>query len=107
MTRLYLSRRQLLRSAPLGAASLLAMQSAGHAWAQDRPAAAADYSIRIAPISLEIAPGKIIKTTAYNGTVPGPVLRPGRNELTVLELHASATREVRLRDTPDLGATEE
>ncbi|MDV9189912.1 beta-galactosidase [Streptomyces sp. SR27] len=39
--------------------------------------------------------------------VPAPVLRPGANDLTVLELHASATRHVHLRDTPDLGATEE
>ncbi|MDY0883570.1 multicopper oxidase family protein [Dongia soli] len=35
----------------------------------------ADHTIRIAPISLEIAPGKVIKTTGYNGTVPGPLLR--------------------------------
>ena len=34
-----------------------------------------DHTIRIAPASLEIASGKIIKTTAYNGTVPGPALR--------------------------------
>ncbi|MFF0473869.1 beta-galactosidase family protein [Streptomyces sp. NPDC004284] len=39
--------------------------------------------------------------------VPAPVLRPGVNEVTVLELHASATRRVHLRDTPALGATEE
>jgi FtsP/CotA-like multicopper oxidase with cupredoxin domain len=61
--------------APLGAASLLAMRSAGPVWAQAQVSAAADHSIRIAPTSLEIAPGKIIQTTAYNGTVPGPVLR--------------------------------
>ena len=36
---------------------------------------AADYTIHIAPVSHEIAPGQIIKTTAYNGSVPGPVLR--------------------------------
>jgi FtsP/CotA-like multicopper oxidase with cupredoxin domain len=35
----------------------------------------ADHTIRIAPISHEIAPGKIIKTTAYDGSVPGPTLR--------------------------------
>jgi FtsP/CotA-like multicopper oxidase with cupredoxin domain len=34
-----------------------------------------DHSLRIAPASLEIAPGRVIKTTAYNGSVPGPVLR--------------------------------
>ncbi|MHB2205730.1 multicopper oxidase family protein [Methylobacterium sp. CM6257] len=35
----------------------------------------ADHTVRIAPVSHEIAPGKVIKTTAYNGTVPGPALR--------------------------------
>jgi beta-galactosidase len=39
--------------------------------------------------------------------VPGPVLRPGRNELVVLELHATATGRADLRDRPDLGPTEE
>ncbi|WP_407836053.1 beta-galactosidase family protein [Streptomyces sp. DSM 116496] len=39
--------------------------------------------------------------------VPAPVLRAGRNEITVLELHASATRTVELRDRPDLGRTED
>ncbi|MFE7598283.1 beta-galactosidase family protein [Streptomyces sp. NPDC057494] len=39
--------------------------------------------------------------------VPGPVLRPGVNEVTVLELHAATTCRVHLRDTPDLGPTEE
>ncbi|WP_331754485.1 beta-galactosidase (plasmid) [Streptomyces sp. NBC_00012] len=39
--------------------------------------------------------------------VPAPVLVPGANEVTVLELHASGTRHVHLRDTPSLGATEE
>jgi FtsP/CotA-like multicopper oxidase with cupredoxin domain len=34
-----------------------------------------DHTIRIGPVSLELAPGKIVKTTGYNGTVPGPVLR--------------------------------
>jgi len=35
----------------------------------------ADYTIRIAPVSHEIASGKVIKTTAYNGSIPGPALR--------------------------------
>ncbi|MGW3014399.1 beta-galactosidase, partial [Streptomyces sp. NPDC001219] len=39
--------------------------------------------------------------------VPAPVLRAGRNEITVLELHASTTRTVELRDRPDLGPTED
>ncbi len=43
--------------------------------ADDPPTEKADYTLRIAPISLELAPGKTIKTTGYNGKVPGPVLR--------------------------------
>ncbi|MFD7984144.1 beta-galactosidase family protein [Kitasatospora indigofera] len=40
--------------------------------------------------------------------VPGPVLRQGSNEITVLELHAAhRALTVDLRDTPDLGPTEE
>jgi FtsP/CotA-like multicopper oxidase with cupredoxin domain len=39
-------------------------------------APSADHTIRIAPISLEIAPNKVIQTTGYNNTVPGPPLRP-------------------------------
>jgi FtsP/CotA-like multicopper oxidase with cupredoxin domain len=46
----------------------------------------ADYKIRIAPISLEIAPGKIIKTTAYNGTVPGPALRVKEGQAVRIEV---------------------
>jgi beta-galactosidase len=38
--------------------------------------------------------------------VPGPVLRAGRNELVVLELHASASRTACLLVEPDLGHTE-
>jgi FtsP/CotA-like multicopper oxidase with cupredoxin domain len=34
-----------------------------------------DVTLRIAPVNLEIAPGKVIKTIGYNGSAPGPVLR--------------------------------
>ncbi|MET9677805.1 beta-galactosidase family protein [Streptomyces sp. NPDC006482] len=40
--------------------------------------------------------------------VPAPVLRPGTNEVVVLELHAGPrARTVDFRETPDLGPTEE
>jgi FtsP/CotA-like multicopper oxidase with cupredoxin domain len=43
-----------------------------------------DVTIRISPIELEIAPRRIIKTTAYNGSAPGPVLRlPEGRPITV------------------------
>jgi FtsP/CotA-like multicopper oxidase with cupredoxin domain len=35
----------------------------------------ADFTIRIAPATVEIAPRKVVKTIAYNGAVPGPLLR--------------------------------
>jgi FtsP/CotA-like multicopper oxidase with cupredoxin domain len=35
----------------------------------------ADFTLRIAPVSVELAPGQTIRTVAYNGRVPGPVLR--------------------------------
>jgi FtsP/CotA-like multicopper oxidase with cupredoxin domain len=38
-------------------------------------AAKANFSIRIGPVSVEIAPGRIIKTVGYNGVFPGPLLR--------------------------------
>jgi FtsP/CotA-like multicopper oxidase with cupredoxin domain len=38
-------------------------------------AAAADFTIRIEEVSVELAPGRIAKTIGYNGTAPGPVLR--------------------------------
>lgn len=62
------NRRELLLG--IGAAALAGR--AGHA--RTAPTKL-DHTIRIAPVSLELAPGKIIKTTGYNGQVPGPVLR--------------------------------
>ena len=35
----------------------------------------ADHTIRIGPVSFELAPGKTISTVGYNGKVPGPLLR--------------------------------
>jgi FtsP/CotA-like multicopper oxidase with cupredoxin domain len=65
-----MNRRDFLRnSSVLAAATTFAGSS--RLWAQPR----ADYTLQIAPLQLEIAPGKTIKTTALNGTVPGPLIR--------------------------------
>jgi FtsP/CotA-like multicopper oxidase with cupredoxin domain len=62
------SRRQMLKLSGMAAgASLLPRTS--HA------AEPADYTIRIAPVQLEIAPKKTIKTTAFNGRIPGELIR--------------------------------
>ena len=39
------------------------------------PAGKPDYSLRIEPCTVDIGPGVSIKTVAYNGQVPGPLLR--------------------------------
>jgi FtsP/CotA-like multicopper oxidase with cupredoxin domain len=38
-------------------------------------ASKADYNLRIEPCTLEIGPGATVKTLAYDGRVPGPLLR--------------------------------
>jgi FtsP/CotA-like multicopper oxidase with cupredoxin domain len=62
----------------LGVASLavLGAGAKGKLWAQ-APAGfpAADVRLQIEPLKLEIAPGKIVHTIAYNGRVPGPLIR--------------------------------
>jgi FtsP/CotA-like multicopper oxidase with cupredoxin domain len=41
----------------------------------EAPAKPADYTLRIEPLTLAIGPGVSVKTLAYNGQVPGPLLR--------------------------------
>src|ERR1700686_5584577 len=41
----------------------------------DKSADQTNVTLRITPISLEIGPGKTIKTVGYNGSAPGPILR--------------------------------
>src|SRR5580700_8213691 len=51
---------------------------AGAALASIAPALAqtpSDVKLEIAPLDLEIAPGKVVHTVAYNGRVPGPMIR--------------------------------
>jgi FtsP/CotA-like multicopper oxidase with cupredoxin domain len=67
----WIDRRGFLLGA--GAAGMALGTGLGTAYTQI--AGAADHTLRIAPLRLELAPGKVIDTFGYNGTVPGPVLR--------------------------------
>jgi FtsP/CotA-like multicopper oxidase with cupredoxin domain len=68
-----LGRRELLIRA--GAAGIsLAAKAIVPAYAQSA-SVEPDHVLRITPVSLELAAGKVIKTFGYNGTAPGPVLR--------------------------------
>jgi FtsP/CotA-like multicopper oxidase with cupredoxin domain len=65
------NRRELL----LGAGTTgLAAATNSPCYAQAAPSSA-DHTIRIAPISLEIGPNKVIQTSGYNNAVPGSTLR--------------------------------
>src|SRR5665213_1039886 len=59
----------------IGAGASGAALGAGLGVAYGQALNAPDYALRIAPLRLELAPGKVIDTFAYNGVVPGPVLR--------------------------------
>jgi FtsP/CotA-like multicopper oxidase with cupredoxin domain len=67
----------LLQSLVPASSSLLvsAQQTAAKKPASRSPQAAADHSLNIKPCTIEISPGVNIKTIAYNGQVPGPLLR--------------------------------
>ena len=72
-----MDRRKFLRDGSVALGSGLALASlplranAVPAPPKSKP----DHTLNIQPCSLEIAPGVVVKTTAYNGQVPGPMLR--------------------------------
>jgi FtsP/CotA-like multicopper oxidase with cupredoxin domain len=66
------SRREFLRNATLVAASA-AMQGTAPCIAHAQPAP--DYRLEISEIDWDLSPKKKIRTAAYNGQIPGPLLR--------------------------------
>lgn len=83
-----LTRRSLLR----GAASF----AAAAAWQHSALAApAAEHALEIAPYKLEVKPGHFIDTVAYNGQVPGPLLRLREGVPTSIEI-ANKTKNAEL-----------
>ena len=46
----------------------------------------ADVTLRISAVEMEVAPRKIIKTTGYNGSAPGPVLRLREGQPVTVEV---------------------
>jgi FtsP/CotA-like multicopper oxidase with cupredoxin domain len=51
-----------------------------------RDLAAPDYKIDIAPVTLDLSPRHRLKTTAYNGQAPGPLLRFKENQPVTVEV---------------------
>jgi FtsP/CotA-like multicopper oxidase with cupredoxin domain len=67
------------------------LASVAPAWAQTAP----DVKLEIAPLDLEIAPGKVVHTVAYNGRVPGPLIRwPEGKPIAVDVVNRTAIAEI-------------
>jgi FtsP/CotA-like multicopper oxidase with cupredoxin domain len=64
-----------LFSSMLSAQAKASATAAAHHARQHAGASPADYTLKIAPCKLEISPGVTLETIAYNGQVPGPILR--------------------------------
>jgi len=82
-----LDRREFLIGA--GAAGVALGGGLGRAYTQ--AAGAPDYRLRIAPMRLELAPGKAIDTFAYNGAVPGPLLRFREGQAVDIDITTTPT----------------
>ncbi len=74
-----ISRRDLLKLS-----SLAGLAPAFRGFARD--AAPPDYKIDIAPVTLDLSPRHRLKTTAYNGQVPGALLRLQENRPVSIEV---------------------
>src|SRR6202040_11284 len=54
-----------------------------------------DVSLRVAEVEIEVAPKKVIKTTGYNGSAPGPILGlPEGQPVTVEVINDTKTPEL-------------
>jgi FtsP/CotA-like multicopper oxidase with cupredoxin domain len=73
-----ISRRDLLKLP--GILGLVPLAALG------RDVAPADYRIEIAPVTLDLSPHHRVKTTAYNGQAPGPLLRVKENQPVTIEV---------------------
>src|SRR5579872_4835444 len=73
-----MQRRDFLKMAGLAAAAsgpLAAQQQSFLAPAGPADVAKTDFNLTIGPVTVELAPNRILSTIGYNGTSPGPLLR--------------------------------
>ena len=76
-----MNRRDLLKFGPLALAAAaesgaqMVMLPGPNSPPQTPTTDASDFTLRIAPVTVELAPDRILSTTGYNGTSPGPILR--------------------------------
>ncbi len=87
-----MTRRELLAGVSAWASSVVLL-GGQHGIRQRHPpqtpeelAGPADITLRIGEVNLELAPGRSVKTLAYNGQVPGPLLRVRRGRPLTLDV---------------------
>ena len=100
-----LSRREILKLSGLAAMSsslpMFARDAAAardSAIAQDASstaalAAAPDYRLEIAPVTLDLSPRHTVRTIAYNGQVPGPLLRFKEGQPVTIDVANNSDRK--------------
>ena len=89
-----MDRREFLRLAGLsalsgasilsGCASVVATTSSTSA--AEQVGDAAHFSLRIAPVKLDLSPKQIIQTIGYNGSSPGPLLRVKEGQRVIVDV---------------------
>jgi FtsP/CotA-like multicopper oxidase with cupredoxin domain len=62
---------------------------------QAAPSTPADITLKIAPVTVELAPDRILSTIGYNGTSPGPILRMKEGKTVTVDV-------VNATDVPEL-----
>jgi FtsP/CotA-like multicopper oxidase with cupredoxin domain len=97
------NRRDLLKLGPLALAAAASRPASSQmvmlpGATPDQSAAPAtagsDITLRIAPVTVELAPDRILSTIGYNGTSPGPVLRMKEGKpVTVNVINSTDTPE--------------
>lgn len=80
----------------IGAGAMAVTSACGSAPSRAQsPIVKPDYRLVIAPLALEIAPGHVVNTVAYNGTVPGPLLRVREGQaVTIAVANNSAAEDI-------------
>lgn len=54
---------------------------------QPSSAGKADFSLHIGPVSVELGPKRVVKTSGYNGSSPGPLLRVSEGRTLAIDVY--------------------
>jgi FtsP/CotA-like multicopper oxidase with cupredoxin domain len=82
-----LNRRKFLAVTGMSAAGMAIASLPRFSSVAGLPLAKPDVTLRIAPVSVELAPGVVYKTAGYNGKVPGPILRMKEGKRITVDVH--------------------